>query len=151
LGRRSRWRKGLQVARRFGQGAPSMLNHDQIALANFKGAVSILTCYCGTRCDYLSPEHVFAVREKRAEAFRFAHQGYRWKELAYWGRDASTGARCRLPAPAQLLRVLSRYQSGLAGSRETAVAGGTLKARSLGRLRETRLGVVVFKQFYVPH
>lgn len=72
---------GLQIARRFEERKLPVLDRDQIALANSKAGVSVMTCYCGTDCDYLSPGHVLAIREKMAEAFRLAHQGYQLKEL----------------------------------------------------------------------
>jgi DNA-binding CsgD family transcriptional regulator len=40
-----------------------------------------VTGFCATQCESLSSERVFAVREKVAEAFRLAHQGYNLKEV----------------------------------------------------------------------
>jgi len=72
---------GSQIARRFRESTLPVLNREQIAFCNSKAGVSVMTGYCGTQCDFLSSEHVFAVREKMAEAFRLAHQGYQLKEI----------------------------------------------------------------------
>jgi hypothetical protein len=94
---------GLQIARRFLRSKLPVLDRTQIALANSKTGVSVMACYCGTQCDLLSSEHVFAVREKMAEAFRLAHQGYQLKEIICgpigeetlrWALDAGFRLRC---------------------------------------------------------
>jgi DNA-binding CsgD family transcriptional regulator len=72
---------GLQIARRFQESKLLALDRKQIAFANFKTGVSVVTGFCGTQCDSLPRERVFAVREKVAEAFRLAHQGYNLKEV----------------------------------------------------------------------
>jgi hypothetical protein len=72
---------GLQVARRFEENKLPALDRKQIAFANSKTGVSVITCFCGTEYGCLHTERVFAVREKMAEAFRLAHQGYNLKEI----------------------------------------------------------------------
>jgi hypothetical protein len=88
---------GLQITRRFRQGKLPALDRDQIALANSKTGISAVTAFSGTQCDALPDERVFAVREKVAEAFRLAHQGYNLKEVIcapigedtlHWALDA---------------------------------------------------------------
>lgn len=88
---------GLQIARQFRQGKLPALDRNQIAFANSKTGISVMTGFCGTQCDALPSERVFAVREKLAEAFRLAHQGYNLKEVIcgpigedtlHWALDA---------------------------------------------------------------
>lgn len=88
---------GFQVAQRFEQRTLPILDPEHIALANSKRGACLMACYCGTRSDYVSSERVFAVREKLAEAFRLAHQGYQLKEIVcgpigdetlHWALDA---------------------------------------------------------------
>ena len=72
---------GLQIARRYRAGTLAVLDRDQVAFANAGTGVNVIICYSGRRCDSLSSEHLLAIREKLAEAFRLAHSGYRLKEL----------------------------------------------------------------------
>ena len=94
---------GLQVARRFERHHLPVLNREHIALANSETGACVMTCYCGTRPDYIPAERVFAVREKMAEAFRLAHHGYWLKEIVcapigneklHWALDAGFQLRC---------------------------------------------------------
>jgi hypothetical protein len=72
---------GLQIARRFQESELPALDRNQIAFANSRAGVSVVTGFCGTQCESLASEGVFAVREKLAEAFHLAHQGYNLKEV----------------------------------------------------------------------
>ena len=72
---------GLQVARRYLAGKLPVLDRDQVAFANARTGVNVMMCYSGRRRDYLSSEHLLAVREKMDEAFHLAHHGYRLKEF----------------------------------------------------------------------
>ena len=53
-----------------------VLDREQIALANSKAGVSVMTCYCGTRWDYLSSEpRARRCGRKWLRLFGLAHAG----------------------------------------------------------------------------
>jgi len=67
---------GSQIVRRCVAG-----NLPVSAYGQRSGGANVMMCYSGGPCDSLSSDHLLAVREKMAEAFRLAHSGYQLKEF----------------------------------------------------------------------
>jgi DNA-binding CsgD family transcriptional regulator len=72
---------GIELTRRFLSNQLPTLNREQIAQTNAGGGLNAVTCFGGWRCDGLSAEQVFALREKQSEALHLTLGGYRVKEF----------------------------------------------------------------------
>jgi DNA-binding CsgD family transcriptional regulator len=138
---------GLQVALRFQKNTLPVLDHGQIVSANSKAGVSVMTCYCGTQCDSLVSEHVFAVREKMAEAFRLAHQGYKLREVMCAPIGEET-LRWALDAGFRLRRDYSEYyhaaNPGLPEAAQRPWLVGLTKEEALADYGSRASGLFVF-------
>jgi DNA-binding CsgD family transcriptional regulator len=99
---------GTELARCYlGRELP-VLNREQVAKANARVGLNVITCFSGRKPYEISREQALGLREKQAEAFRLAHSGYRFKEFL---ADAigKEELQWMLDSGARLRRDYSRY------------------------------------------